>query len=60
MPMFKFTITTGSEFTYITIYQPDTRILDALPYLDIGVSILKYTDIPNKYEYVASAGRWLV
>lgn len=54
--MNKLQIAHNNVNVYFSIHQPDKRCLDSKPYIDIGITILKATSDPQKFELVASSG----
>lgn len=54
--MLKLQVTHNATNIFFGIHQPDKRVLDSKPYIDIGISVLKATSDPQKFELVASTG----
>jgi len=54
--MHRLQIAHNNANVFFSIHQPDKRCLNAKPYIDIGISVLKATSDPQKFDLVASSG----
>ena len=54
--MYKLTVSGPNTELYVSIHQKDKRCVDAMSYIDIGVTLLKATTDPAVFTFVASSG----
>ena len=55
-PSYVLTVRDRNEHVYVSVHQKDTRCVGSGPYVDIGVTVLKFNDATQKYDLIGSTG----
>jgi Calpain family cysteine protease/WW domain len=55
-PMYMMVLPQDSEEVYFSVHQQDIRVVNAQPYIDFGVTVMRLNPETKKYDLVVSSG----